>query len=138
MAATAAKEPPAEAANRSTAAKNGLREGQKADYGPAILTTARTANRQRTSNVALTIRMSCVFGSTSRHTKATVTATSDRRNANNRILLNIGPRYPIFASKSRQKSPHLTYLLGGRCNKRAGRQFTVFGVVSVLRSGAVC
>jgi hypothetical protein len=78
-----------------------LREDQKADYGPVSLTTARTTNRPSTSNAALTIRMSCVFGSTNRHTKAQVVVISDRRNAKNMMLLNIDLNYPILTSKSR-------------------------------------
>jgi len=71
------------------------------DYGPVTLTTARTAKRPSTSNAALSIRMSCVFGSTDRHTKAKVVAISDRRNTKNTMLLNIDPKYPILTRKSR-------------------------------------
>jgi len=81
------------------------------DYRPVTLTTVRTAKRPSTSNAALSIRMSCVFGSTNRHTRAKVVAISDRRNAKNTMLLNIDLKYPILTPKSRQKYPTLPVVL---------------------------
>ena len=49
------------------------------NYCPVILTTARIAARPSSSNAALNMRISCVLGCTSRHTKAQTAATSPTR-----------------------------------------------------------
>jgi len=119
-------------------ANNGRGGDYKAGYGPVTFTTARTAKRPSTSNAALIIRMSCVLGSTNRHTKAKVVAISDMRNAKNRILLNIDPKYPILTRKSRQKCPALTAVLARRYNKHSGGQFAKFHVISIFWRPADC
>ena len=60
-------------------------------YGPIILTAANTPKTPSKSNAALIIRMSCVLGSTTRHTKAQIATTNDSRNAKNRTLLSMYP-----------------------------------------------
>jgi hypothetical protein len=61
-------------------------------YGPISRTTASTPKMPSRSNAARIIRMSCVLGSTTCHTKAQIAATSDNRSAKIRTLLNM---YPI-------------------------------------------
>jgi len=73
-----------------------------------ILITAKITKRPSTSNAALSIRISCVLGSTSLHTKAQSTAISDIRKMNERRFLNISILYPILTKKVKQKVPILT------------------------------
>ena len=55
----------------------------KPGHCPVIFITAKTANRPSTSSAALSTRMSCVLGSTKRHTNAQTAAMSDMRKTKN-------------------------------------------------------
>ena len=64
----------------------GLKES---NHWPAILKTAKITKRPSTSNAALNIRMSCVLGSTNRHTKPQIAAISPIRKTRDKIFLSI-------------------------------------------------
>lgn len=59
------------------------------DYCPVIFNIDRTTNRPSTSKAALSIRISCVFGSINFQTKAHKVTINDMRKTKNTMSLNI-------------------------------------------------
>ena len=97
-----------------------------------MLIAANAPKTPSRSNPALIIRMSCVRGSTTRHTKAQIVTISDSLNAKNRTLLNIALPYPILSCKSRQKYPSLTIVIRRKYQRCSNRQLADSGVVCGL------
>jgi hypothetical protein len=98
-------------------------------HAAVIRITAKTPNRPRSNNAALSIRNSCVRGSTRRHTNAQMAAIKPTRKMNDRTSLNISLLYSILPRASSTKWPILTCVGNLACRHRPRASKSLWWVI---------